>query len=117
VRHHFNTAWMMIVAWCGLQFRIGATMSLPSALEAPAMARVYNHKDMEWNSHELRLTTGRLLATVKPDPDWPGLWRAHMADGHVTDMVNLSRAKDAASILALAALNASPEETVQERAA
>jgi hypothetical protein len=73
------------------------------------MARTYNHKDMEWAGHEMRLTTGGLLATVKPDPDWPGLWRVHMPDGHITDMVNLTRAKDAASILALAAMNL-PEE-------
>lgn len=69
------------------------------------MARIFNTKDLEWVGRELRLTTGRLLATVKSDPDWPGLWRVHMPDGHVTDMVNLTRAKDAASILALAALN------------
>jgi hypothetical protein len=61
--------------------------------------------DLKWIGHELRLTSGRLLATVKPDPEWPNLWRVHMPDGHVTDMVNLSRAKDAASTLALAVLN------------
>jgi hypothetical protein len=42
----------------------------------------------------------RLLATVKPDKDWPGLWRVHLPNGHVTDMVNLTRAKDAALSLA-----------------
>jgi hypothetical protein len=33
------------------------------------------------------------------------MWRVRLPDGHVTDMVNLSRAKDAAASLALAALN------------
>ena len=47
----------------------------------------------------------RLLATVEPDKDWPGMWRVHMPDGHVSDMVNLSRAKDAALSLAVASLN------------
>jgi hypothetical protein len=42
----------------------------------------------------------RLLAAVKPDKDWPGLWRVHLPDGRITDMVNLTRAKDAALSLA-----------------
>jgi hypothetical protein len=72
--------------------------------------------DLKWIGHELRLTSGRLLATVKPDPEWPNLWRVHMPDGHVTDMVNLSRAKDAAGTLALAVLNR-PEMERQNNAA
>ena len=48
----------------------------------------------------LLFDAGRLLATVKPDKDWPGLWRVHLPKGHVTDMVNLIRAKDAALSLA-----------------
>jgi hypothetical protein len=48
----------------------------------------------------LLFDAGRLLATVKPDTDWPGLWRVHLPNGHVTDMVNLTRAKDAALSLA-----------------
>jgi hypothetical protein len=42
----------------------------------------------------------RLLASVKPDQDYPGLWRVHLPDGHITDMANLTRAKDAALSLA-----------------
>jgi hypothetical protein len=79
------------------------------------MPHVYSrHQDLEWKGDQLRLTTGRLLATVKPDPDWPGMWRVHMPDGHVSDMVNLSRAKDAASTLALVALNL-PERQRQSK--
>jgi hypothetical protein len=33
---------------------------------------------------------------VRPDATWPGMWRVHTADGQVSDMVNLTRAKDAA---------------------
>jgi hypothetical protein len=33
--------------------------------------------------------------TVRPDIRWPGMWRMHKG-GRVSDMVNLSRAKDAA---------------------
>jgi hypothetical protein len=44
----------------------------------------------------LLFAADRLLASVKPDKDWPGLWRVHLPDGRITDMVNLTRAKDAA---------------------
>ena len=33
------------------------------------------------------------------------MWGVRMPDGHLTDMLNLSRAKDAAASLALAVLN------------
>jgi hypothetical protein len=39
------------------------------------------------------------LATVDPDNRWPGMWRIAWPDGRITDMVNLSRAKDAAEAL------------------
>jgi len=34
--------------------------------------------------------------TVRPDSKWPGMWRVHYPDGEVSDMVNISRATDAA---------------------
>jgi len=34
--------------------------------------------------------------TVRQDANWPGMWRVHSPDGRVSDMVNLTRAKDAA---------------------
>ena len=34
--------------------------------------------------------------TVCEDADWPGMWRVHSAGGQISDMVNLTRAKDAA---------------------
>ena len=53
----------------------------------------------------LRLNSGRLLATVEPDANWPKMFRVRLASGYLTDMVNISRAKDAAVCLALAELN------------
>ena len=65
----------------------------------------YRQRHLRWTGLELRLPTGRLLATVKStDAKYPGMYRVHMPDGHVTDMVNLTRAKDAAVGLALARL-------------
>jgi hypothetical protein len=51
-----------------------------------------------WHRRALRLRTerGRVVASIEPDSDEPGLWRVRMPDGRLTDMVNLTRAKDAA---------------------
>jgi len=37
---------------------------------------------------------------VVPDQQWPGMYRVRMPGGRVTDMVNLTRARDAAQALA-----------------
>jgi hypothetical protein len=34
--------------------------------------------------------------SVVPDPEWPAMYRVRSPDGSLTDMVNLSRARDAA---------------------
>jgi len=69
------------------------------------LGRIYGRGDLKWKDRELRLVTGRLLATVEPDTKWVGMFRVRLPDGHVTDMVNISRAKDAAISLALTDLN------------
>jgi hypothetical protein len=51
-----------------------------------------------WALHYGRST--KPLALVKPDETWPTMWRIHWPDGRTSDMVNLSRAKDAASAIA-----------------
>jgi hypothetical protein len=71
---------------------------------------VYGHEDLRWEGHRLRLLTGRLLATVEPDGHWAAMYRVRFPDGRLTDMVNISRARDAALCLALAALNAAPNQ-------
>jgi hypothetical protein len=40
--------------------------------------------------------------TVVPDPDWPKVYRVRTPDGRLTDMVDLTRARDAARTLAQA---------------
>jgi hypothetical protein len=65
----------------------------------------YGFQNVRWDGYQLRLASGRLLATIEPDAQ-TDLYRVRMPDGHVTDLLNLSRAKDAATTLALAALNA-----------
>ena len=47
----------------------------------------------------------RVIATIEPDSKWPRMWRVR-SGGSISDMVNLSRAKDAAISIALSDLNA-----------
>ncbi len=67
----------------------------------------YGCADLAWSGNELRLGSkrGKLLATVEPDSQWSGMWRVRFK-GKLTDMVNLSRAKDAAMALVVTDLNA-----------
>jgi hypothetical protein len=49
------------------------------------------------SGEQLRLYIGSRFTgvTVVPDDKWPGMWRVRNRD-HLSDMVNLARAKDAA---------------------
>ena len=69
--------------------------------------RVCSRRDLVWDDKQLRLHSirGRALAAIEPDREWPGMWRVRMPNGHLTDTVNLPRAKDAAASLALGVLN------------
>jgi hypothetical protein len=51
---------------------------------------------------ELRLRIGSRSTgvTVRTDSRYPTMWRVHSADGRMSDIVNLTRAKDAAIALA-----------------
>jgi hypothetical protein len=40
------------------------------------------------------------LAEIVPDATWPGMWRVRWPDGSLSDMANLTRAKDAAWVIA-----------------
>ena len=73
-------------------------------------------EDLVWVGSELHLNgrRGRILARVKPDPDWPGMWRAHLPNGHISDMVNLSRAKDCAAALCSRQINNGRKATCGE---
>jgi hypothetical protein len=66
---------------------------------------LYDRDDLKWDGLKLRSRTGRLLAMVEPDPEWPLMYRVRLPGGRLTDMLNLTRAKDAAKFLALEALN------------
>jgi hypothetical protein len=68
---------------------------------------MYGRQDLIWDGRQPRCFSSRglVLASIEPDQTWPGMWCVRLPDGYLTDMVNLSRAKDAAASLALGVLN------------
>jgi hypothetical protein len=45
------------------------------------------------------------MASIEPDFKYPNMWRVRLPNGKLSDMVNQTRARDAARSLALAQLN------------
>src|SRR6516164_6596919 len=66
----------------------------------------FGRNELVWDGLQLRLRRagGPVMATVEEDANWPGMWRVRFG-GKLSDMANLSRAKDAAIFLALSKLN------------
>jgi hypothetical protein len=64
----------------------------------------FGRNDLVWEGLKLKLGV-RVMATIEPDANWPGMWRVRFG-GMLSDMTNLSRAKDAAITIVLRGLNA-----------
>ena len=78
------------------------------------------HRDAVWKGNEL-IFRRRVVASVVPDSKYPQMWWVRLPDGQLIDMVNLTRARDAARSLALKTLivshaEASPMRSFQEAA-
>ena len=56
-------------------------------------------KQGEWRGKELWFRD-RHVASIIQDDKYPQMWRVKLPDGSISDMVNLTRAKDAAISLA-----------------
>jgi hypothetical protein len=65
------------------------------------------HQDGTWALH-VEGRRGAVLHVVQ-DETYPQMWRIRHLDGRLSDMVNVSRAKDAAISVALGILNRSRE--------
>jgi hypothetical protein len=68
------------------------------------MGRVVGRHELRWNDCELFFGRKR-IAGIEPDAVYAGMWRVRRPDGTLSDMVNISRARDAAMVLSLAVLN------------
>jgi hypothetical protein len=63
--------------------------------------------DLIWKDNDIyRNGSTRALIRIERDGRYPNMWRIVRSDGSLTDMMNMTRAKDAAMSLALRALNA-----------
>jgi hypothetical protein len=76
--------------------------TITNAADLPAR-RLFSNRDLTWRGEKLCLGSKALVAIV-PDAQYPGMWRVRSGDT-LSDMVNLSRARDAARALALSLLN------------
>jgi len=61
-------------------------------------------KDLVWKERELWYKRRKLAAVVQ-DERYPNMYRVDYLDGRLSDMVNLTRAKDAAVGVGLSLLN------------
>jgi hypothetical protein len=95
--------------------------STATRVPAALRGRSCDINDLMWDRMTLRQRRGgRVMATIVPDEAWPAMWRVRMPDGHLIDMVNLTRAKDAAVAASRAVNrpgktgdNSAPENTTQ----
>jgi hypothetical protein len=76
--------------------RNNAPAATPGAI--PPSSNRHLRRDAVWRGNDL-LIGRRLVASIVPDATWPGMWRVKIGD-RLTDMLNRSRARDAALSLA-----------------
>jgi hypothetical protein len=75
--------------------------------------------DVRWNWQGPRLYIGtKTVAVIVPDTVYAGMWRIRRADGSLSDMANLTRARDATIAMVLRELNTgkTPSEAPYVRA-
>ena len=66
---------------------------------------MYGHQDLHWKDSRLYLGSCATGNSITPDTKYPSMWRVRYPDGSLSDIVNLTRARDGARCLALAVLN------------
>ena len=66
---------------------------------------MYGHQDLHWKDSRLYLGNPATGYSITPDAKYPSMWRVRYPDGSLSDIVNLTRARDGARCLALAILN------------
>jgi hypothetical protein len=69
------------------------------------MARVYNANALIWKGDRLKARIGKVAVEVVPDSKYLKMFRVRSPDGSLGDMVNHTRARDAAKSILLALLN------------
>jgi hypothetical protein len=83
----------------------------------------YDNSDLTWRGERLVLRAGGRAGPaveVVPDDTYPGMWRIRTPDGSLSDMLNRTRARDAARSILLGLLRqrlTSPEAPPMRSAA
>jgi hypothetical protein len=69
--------------------------------------RVFSRASLEWRGDCLGVRGDRRAPSVAlvEDGTYPGMFRVQLPDGELTDMVNRTRARDAAKLILLGILN------------
>lgn len=65
----------------------------------------FRTRDFSWEQNRLYCRRKLTGFSIVQDETYPVMWRVRRPDGTLTDMVNRTRARDAAQFLALTALN------------
>jgi len=74
------------------------------------MPHEFRNPDLEWNGNTLRVRWGKYpTVDLVPDPVYPKMWRVRYPDGKRSDILNRTRARDAAKTILCAILNNDPE--------
>jgi hypothetical protein len=68
--------------------------------------RIYAKHELQWHGNKLCLGKHAIISIAK-DEKYPTMWRIRWPDGRLSDMVNLTRVRDAARSAALSILNGS----------
>jgi len=72
------------------------------------VSTVYSRRNLTWVRNGTAWVTrhnGIELARAVPDQKYAGMWRVRFPDGRLSDLANITWAKDAAATMALAVLN------------
>jgi hypothetical protein len=76
---------------------------------------MHDHHELIWRGNDL-CAGNRRLVSIEQDKTYPAIWRVRLGE-RLTDMVNVTRARDAARAAALAILNRSPDRGIRPLAA
>jgi hypothetical protein len=74
------------------------------------------YADFRWKGDKLILGTRNTGCKIIPDATWPMMFRVEYPPGTISDMTNLTRAKDAAISIVAHHLNRTTEKEVREPA-
>jgi hypothetical protein len=79
--------------------------------------RVFASNELDWQGNNLCLIGRKTpIVSIEQDKTYPNMWRVRFPDGRLTDMVNLTRARDAARGAALSILNSQERRQAEARA-